>query len=252
MTILEMVSDVASQIGDPFMQNPLTLPIAIKRWVNEGSKVVQRAVSQIHPEHFIGESASQADASILPSDFLEMIRVYDSAAEYIHLPPDKVGAVGVSSFYPITGYFFYIKEGTAQKRFYKYPQAGSASIVYRKKARDVDYDIGVGNISTNVLTATTPGKAWPVDYWIGSNLRVLGEETYVTDSDDTTITGNSISSGTGVEYEVYIPSLVPEDYHDLITQFATAKALRSIGKVQEAALMEKNYKEGTALILGGK
>jgi hypothetical protein len=249
MTILEMVSDVSAKIGDPLMDG--ISPLVIKRWVRQANHEVQNKLYPLFPELFTKTSSSLSNANSLPSDYYEDLQVTVGGVVAVKVTDHAVGAIGVSSLYPSDNSaspFYHLNNG----KFYVWPQSSSGIMRYRRKAKEIDYDIGKGNIVSNQLTATTPAKNWTADYWFtpGGKVVINGIEYTLTDSGASTLDFTA-GDASGVEYEVYIPTLVPSDHHDLIVQFAVVKALQSLGRIDEAMAAQKIYGDSLALVLGG-
>jgi len=254
MTVLEMMADVAARIGDPEMTK--LHPNVLLRWLRLASFNVQAAMMQKYPDPFI-ETATLTAASgsaTLPSDFWHEIEVVIDSVPAAKVPPGAYGAVGVSSFYPATdgdSPLFYIDDDAL-----KYWPVSATTVALRYvRRRDMDYDMGkctsssAGTVST--ATGFIPSKTFVADYWIGGSIKLADVVYAITDNDVKGITFTGVKTATGLEAEVYLPSLVPEEYQDLLILDAVTKGLRYQGQYDAAAENEKRYQQALLEALGG-
>jgi hypothetical protein len=163
--------------------------------------------------------------------------------------------MGVSDNFPsddANSAFYYLYENQIKV----WPSSAGASSVdmeYRVGAKAVDYDVGSGDFvdsnGNSTLSNISPSKNWPVNFWDTAIVDGVSYPVTANTATGATLTGNL---GTVTkEFEIYLATLIPEDFHDLIVQFATIKALRSLGKAEEAVAVERDYKQSIAS-LGGK
>lgn len=254
MTPHEMVSELLGLLGDP--AGRAVPPPLVLRYLNDANNEVADLLYPLMPSRFRAVSTKSGDGSTaytLPTscNILERLTVRATASsdeiDAFLLPVQQFNAVTYNSFFAASlaeGQVFYTHRGGGQVEVA--PTITSQNVLtfyYRKKPISMKYDQGKGVYQvTPDYTLEDTSKNWADDEWEVDTSYVTfyndlqGTETQVQSNTASKITFGGVITGLspGVyDYEVYVKTDIPKQYHPLIVKKAQIIAERDPGVVQK-------------------
>lgn len=281
----EMVGELLALLGDPAGIN--TPPDMALRHLNSAQNEVVDMIYPFMPEEFRVVSTASGDGGneyTLPTTghLLEQltVRATTTSDEILatELSMDRWIAITANSFYAPSlakGQLFFVRRGARKVSIRPAPLAANQITYYmRGEPTPMRYDNGQGAYTSQqdpmFISIQDLSKSWASAEWetYSAKVRILRNVTNYTrepdaDAEHVVISNTenmlslssgdaSLSNGDVVEYEVYVKSNIPEQYHPLIVHRAWLRAENRPEAAQRAASMLDSYlKLLTAQLTGG-
>jgi len=257
MDVLEIMSAVRSFSGLN-SQSELGSNV-LKRYVNIGSMYISQMLMPLYHEFLVKtiDYTNQSGTTIsTPGDLLRIIEIKRESADDSELkvcgivPVEERGLIDDNVNYESSEeHPFAVHEG---RSLYFYPSLSTTDVRVRFRKRYMDLIFGKGTYAS-ATTLTLGTDALPEDdvyndydltiyQKTGNRLNLIGTyqiTDYVGSTKIATLSGSSLSS---VEYWYALVPILPEEFHNLLIDFAIAN-LKRAGKIKDDVSWSQDMKE---------